>query len=237
MASEGGWRPEAEVPVAAMVRHCCQLLRERVEQPETHRGLIVGCGTGDEVVYLRRAFRNARIVGLDLEMKFTALARAEADLLLADATRLPFPPESFGFAASFHALEHVGDARRALAEVQRVLRPGAWFYVGVPNRSRLVGYVGSFDATLWQKFAWNVQDYAARLRGRFRNELGAHAGFEGKELVSLLETYFSHVQLVTEEFLRFKYGERLPRRVLNFLLAPRLINRSAPAHYAICQRG
>jgi SAM-dependent methyltransferase len=236
MPNQGGGKPKAEIPVAAMVRHCFHLLRQRIEPLAMPYGLVVGCGKGDEVVYLRRGFRGAPVVGLDVEMKFSSLARAEAALLVADAGCLPFPAEAFDFVAAFHSLEHVGDPRRALAEVRRVLRPGAWFYVGVPNRARLVGYLGSFDATAWQKLAWNVQDYAARLRGRFRNEFGAHAGFEGKELVSLLGEFFGQVQLVTEEFLRFKYSGRLPGRVLNFLLGPRVLHRTAPAHYALCRK-
>jgi ubiquinone/menaquinone biosynthesis C-methylase UbiE len=61
--------------------------------------------------------------------------------------RLPFGELTFDFAAAFHSLEHVADARVALDEVRRVLRPGAPFYVGVPNRTRVVGHLGSFDAT------------------------------------------------------------------------------------------
>jgi len=236
MPNQGGGKPEPEIPVAAMVRHCFHLLRQRVDQSRAPCGLVVGCGNGDEVAYLRRGFGGGSVVGLDLEMRFSPLARAEVALLVADAGSLPFPAEAFDFAASFHSLEHVGNPRQALKEIQRVLRPGAWFYVGVPNRTRLVGYLGSFDATGWQKFAWNVQDYAARLRGRFRNEYGAHAGFEGKGLVGLLEEFFDEVQLVTEGFLRFKYAGRLPGLVLNFLLGPRLLNRSAPVHYALCRK-
>jgi len=108
--------------------------------------------------------------------------------------------------------------------------------MGVPNRRRLLGYLGSFDATTWQKIAWNFQDWAARLRGKFRNDLGAHAGFERRELAHLLEQRFSDVQLLTEEFLRYKYGGRLPGIVLDFLLAPRLADYSAPSHYAICRK-
>lgn len=236
MPNQGARKPEGEVPVAAMVRHCFNLLRPRVDVSRAPSGLVVGCGNGDEVAYLRRGFGGARVVGLDVEMKFSPLARAEAALLVADAASLPFPAEAFDFAASFHSLEHVGDPRQTLAEVRRVLRPGAWFYVGVPNRTRLVGYLGSFDATPWQKVAWNVHDYAARLRGRFRNEYGAHAGFEAREFVSLLEEFFGNVQLLTEEFLRFKYGDRLPASVLNLLLGPRVLPRTAPAHYAICRK-
>ncbi len=225
---------ENEVPVAAPAHHCCSLLRERLKaQP---RGLVIGCGLGDEVVFLRRALTSARVVGFDIEAHFSTRARAEAELLLADVKRMPFPEASFDFAVAIHSMEHVGDPDAAMDEVARVLRPGAWFYMGVPNRTRLLGYVGSFDATLWQKFAWNVMDYSSRMRGRFKNELGAHAGFDRKELNGLLAAHFETVEFLTEKYLRFKYDGRLPRWALSFLLRPGLSNYSAPSHYALCRK-
>jgi len=223
-------------PVARMVHHCCDLLRQKLDCTRKLSGLVVGCGNGNEVVYMRRTFRFEHLVGVDVEKIFSPLARAEHCVARGDALRLPFPAETFDFAAAFHSLEHVGDARLALDEIDRVLRPGAWFYVGVPNSRRLVGYLGSFDATTWQKIVWNLADWSARLRGKFRNESGAHAGFERRELMGLLQERFSGVQLLTEEFLRYKYGERLPRGVLRLLLAPAIVDYSAPAHYAICRK-
>jgi hypothetical protein len=52
----------------------------------------------------------------------------------------------------------------------------------------------------------------------------------------LLSRRFAQVDLVTEEFIRFKYGGRLPKALLNFLLSPRFVNYTAPAHYALCRR-
>jgi hypothetical protein len=51
----------------------------------------------------------------------------------------------------------------------------------------------------------------------------------------LLGRCFTDIQLITEAYLRFKYAGRIPRAVLDFLLSPRLINYSAPAHYVICR--
>ena len=218
-----------------MVAHCYALLQSRTARLNCCSGILVGCGTGDEVVYLRRRFQTQCIFGADIETRFSTLARAEGAVLAADASHLPFSSGTFGFAAAFHSLEHVGDAGRAVEEIARVLRPGAWFYVGVPNRTRLLGYIGSFDASLWQKVWWNFKDWRARLLGKFRNEAGAHAGFDRDELAGLLCQCFDDVQLVTEEFLRFKYAHRLPRAMLDLLLSRRVINYSAPAHYAICR--
>lgn len=229
--------PETSIPnVAHMVHYCCELLQQRLTGARQLFGLVVGCGNGNEAVYMRRAFHSNSVVGVDVERIFSAEARAEHCVARGDALRLPFAGETFDFAAAFHSLEHVGDPRAALDEIHRVLRPGAWFYMGVPNSRRLVGYLGSFDATTWQKITWNLTDWAARARGRFRNEMGAHAGFERRELATLLEERFSDVRLLTEEFLRYKYGGRLPRSVLEPLLAPAIVDRTAPAHYAICRK-
>jgi SAM-dependent methyltransferase len=222
--------------VAAMVRHCCNLIRSRMDRVDSPRGLVVGCGRGDEVVYIRRTFGTPQVIGIDLKPELSAIARAEHCVLIGDAERLPFRSESFDFATAFHSLEHVEDVNAALDEIHRVLRPGGWFYMGVPNKSRAVGYVGSFDATTWQKIVWNLADWKARLQGRFRNEAGAHAGFKRQELLTLLGERFSNVELLTEQFLRFKYGGRLPGLLLDLLLAPAVINYSAPSHYTLCQK-
>ena len=227
---------QVDIPVHAMVRHCGEVVRERLAARANCCGIVLGCGRGDEVAYLRRALGSTRIVGLDKEPRFSPAARADRCVLVADAEQLPFPDESLDFAAAFHSLEHVSHPGRMIDELWRALRPGGWFYLGVPNRSRLIGYLGSFEATRWQKISWNVQDYAARLRGRFHNESGAHAGFTRQEILSLLEGRFCSVELLTEQFLRFKYAGRLAGLALDLLLAPRLIDYSAPAHYAICQK-
>jgi hypothetical protein len=59
-----------------------------------------------------------------------------------------------------------------LREMRRVVRPSGGVWIGTPNRSRLVGYVGSRDTNSSVKIVWNLDDRRLRLRGRFRNALG-----------------------------------------------------------------
>lgn len=219
-----------------MVRHCDTLLRERLTQAGEVRGLMVGCGSGDEVVYLRRSYSSQRIVGCDIGEAYSARARAAGCVLVGDGQRLPFADASFDFVAAFHSLEHVDDPGKVLAEVRRVLSPGGWFYMGVPNRSRLIGYLGAFGPSTWQKIAFNFRDFYHRMTGQFENRLGAHAGFSAEELQGLLAQYFASTTLITEPYLRFKYGNRLPKLCLNLLLARGVINYSAAAHYALCRK-
>jgi SAM-dependent methyltransferase len=219
-----------------MVLHCCKHLQPRLAGIENPSGLLVGSGSGDEVLHFRRVFASPRVFGLDAEERFSPPARAEGCVFLSDAKGLPFVPDSFDFVAAFNSLEHVGDPTLALDEIRRVLRPGGWFYVGVPNSQRLVGYLGSFDASTWQKITWNLADWWVRLRGSFCNESGAHAGFGLEELARLLENRFDKVEFLTEDYLRFKYTGRLPKPLLDVLLTRHIVNYSAPALYALCRK-
>ncbi len=85
--------------------------------------LEIGCGTGmilKEIAPLAR-----RAVGIDISPGMLEKAK-ERGLTVqeASATALPFPDASFDVAYSFKVLAHVEDIRTALAEVDRVLRPG-----------------------------------------------------------------------------------------------------------------
>jgi ubiquinone/menaquinone biosynthesis C-methylase UbiE len=123
---------------------------------------------------------------------------------------------------SYHALEHFDDPLKALKEMKRVLKEGGGYWIGAPNRDRLIGYVGSESATIGQKIRWNVSDWKARLAGKFRNELGAHAGFTSRELESLLRDVFVEVKNVSDAYYMRIYHRR---KILVSLLRVPLLSR------------
>ncbi|MEM9561882.1 MAG: class I SAM-dependent methyltransferase [Actinomycetota bacterium] len=183
----------------------CRLLTEHLADHQVDDVLVVGCGSGREAAHLADFF-SARSVGIDLDDGFDQEAAALADLRVMDATALTFDDDSFDLVYSFHALEHIDAPDRALAEMRRVLRPGGWYCIGTPNRSRLVGYVGSPTSNV-NKLRWNLQDYRMRLKGRFRNEFGAHAGFTSAELGSACREAFGDATEITEPYYRELYGQ------------------------------
>ncbi len=150
---------------------------------------MVGCGDGTEAAALAERML-ASVVGIDIVDAFHVSAIDRVELRVADAMELPFDDASFDLVFSFHVLEHVSVPSRAIAEMRRVVRPTGGFWLGTPNRSRLVGYIGGRGASRREKIAWNVVNWRARLTGRFRNELGAHAGFTRGELRDMLRTSF-----------------------------------------------
>ncbi|MDE2388132.1 MAG: methyltransferase domain-containing protein [Betaproteobacteria bacterium] len=169
--------------------------------------LVVGCGKGLEAAILAQHLSSS-VTGIDIDANFDARARRFADLRYGDATKMEFDDESFDFVYSFHALEHIPDFRAALHEMRRVLScDGSWM-IGTPNRNRIIGYLGSKDASLQEKLHWNFTDWNAMLRGRFRNELGAHAGYTKEELRGELANVFSEVTDITLDYYRDVYSSK-----------------------------
>jgi len=104
------------------------------------RLLDCGCGTGNNLALLRR---HGRAFGVDLTWTGLAFAhaRGERAVAQASATRLPFADASFDVVTSFDVIYALADADEAaaLAEMQRVLRPGGHLLVNVAAMEILKG--------------------------------------------------------------------------------------------------
>lgn len=212
-------------------RHFYQIAQTRMPNLKGP-GLVVGYGRGHEATFLKQHLQ-IRIVGVDLH---PPVPDYDFTPILANALYLPFFEATFEFVFFHHVIEHIPDPSGSLMEIQRVLRPGGWLYIATPNRYRIIGYIGSYGATIRQKILWNLTDYADRLRGRFTNEMGAHAGFSRQELEELLREQFSEIQWLTRDYLWFKYSARIPKTVLKLLTLDSVMNFVAPSFYALCRK-
>lgn len=222
-------------PTAA--EHFARWIREN--RPDVHEGvvLVAGCGDGSEARHIHQQTR-ATVIGCDVcEKPPTGWEGANGLYYLrADVTRLPFREGVFDYVFYHHVIEHVSDPMGSLYQLHRVLKPGGYLYLGTPNRHRVVGYIGSAGATWKQKLLWNWADIKARLRGRFRNEFGAHAGFTQRELETMLQECFRDIRWLTADYLRFKYGARLPKWFMGLLCRNGVLEFAAPAIYALCRK-
>ncbi len=95
--------------------------------------LEIACGTG--------RLSNFAHVACDASQESLKVARArhaELPLVAADATRLPFAPESFDAVFGFHLLMHLDTAsvRATIAEGSRVLRPNGLLIFDVVSAVR-----------------------------------------------------------------------------------------------------
>ena len=180
--------------------------------------LVVGCGSGIEAGFLARYF-HADTIGIDIgtQFAFDHEGSLPAKLKTMDAHALDFPDRSFDLVYSFHALEHMNNPQVALKEMARVLTPDGLFVIGTPNKRRLIGYLGS-NTSLLNKVRWNLSDLAMRVRGKWRNEAGAHAGFTEKELLSMCRSSFRGGVSITDEYYQRLYGTRFLRMLEIFRL-------------------
>jgi SAM-dependent methyltransferase len=103
--------------------------------PDGARVLEVGCGPGRLSIRLARQ-HGLDVTGLDLDPAMIQRARANADrrgdgdrrrpsFLVGDVASLAFPDRSFDLVVSTLSMHHWADPRTGLAEIGRVLRPGA----------------------------------------------------------------------------------------------------------------
>ena len=111
------------------------------ELPRGSRVLDAGCGNGKGL--LAMAERGWRVTGVDfsdeaVRLCETALGRRglSAELLVADATELPFDDATFDAVVATHLLGHLLEAgrRKAAAELARVAMPGGGLYARVFSR-------------------------------------------------------------------------------------------------------
>jgi SAM-dependent methyltransferase len=223
----------------AGAQHFCRTVRSAEGLGPEPRVLIAGCGKGHEALFIRKELGGS-LVGVDIDERWDPALGAEVGdfrLLTGSVLDLPFADDSFDIIFYHHVIEHVSDPVGSLHELARVLRPGGLIYVGTPNRHRAIGYLGSFETgTTVQKIKWNLNEYKARLTNRFRNELGAHAGFSERELHGLLTARFIDIRFLTGDYLRFKYGERLPEPFLRAVTSRGLRDVAAPSVYAVARK-
>jgi SAM-dependent methyltransferase len=135
----------------------------------------IGCSSGYLLEDLQRSWPAATLIGVDLIASGLRKAHAlvpQARLLQADACALPILDASVDAALSANLLEHIADDTQALAELRRILRPGACAVVVVPSGAGLYDY--------YDRFLGHERRYA-------RGELAAKARDAGLEV--LLDTH------------------------------------------------
>lgn len=183
---------------------------------QSRRILDLGCGPAT-MVYRALSFgHDAWGIDLDDDKLDLAHFRVDAEgyppgwkrrVLKADATKLPFPNESYDVVSSWQVIEHIEDLAQALFEAVRVTRRGGWLDLRAPD------YRQSFDnhyAMAWPRFM--PREHAVRwtqAMGRPSDGVGSFFYVTMPQVVVILEalgcrvasaTLWQHVRGVKQPF-------------------------------------
>jgi 2-polyprenyl-3-methyl-5-hydroxy-6-metoxy-1,4-benzoquinol methylase len=152
--------------------------RFAVERVRGKTVLDVACGTGYGLAALQAMAK--WVVGVDLDPSAVQCARLElhpggGEVILADATRIPFEDGHFDAVTSFETLEHLPKRTEFLSEISRVLAPSGELLISTPNAR-----------------------YTRPIDGRPRNPYHLHE-YEPDELVAALHEHFHKVELIGQK--------------------------------------
>lgn len=92
----------------------------------------VGTGSGDFVQVLKEIFPKAQITGIDPNSEsLQEASRKYPDVSFSEmsAENLEFSENTFDLASISMALHHLPDIQKALAEMQRIVKPNGWIIV------------------------------------------------------------------------------------------------------------
>jgi len=152
-----------------------------------------------------------QVIGLDCEPVALSFCRQRGftDLVLSDATALPFDKNSMEAVVALDVLEHIPDHHAAIREIGRVLIPGGYVYISVPAYRSL----------------WSLHDDALMHQRRYVarevRELLTIADLEVTHLTYALTAYFPLVWLIRKT--RKLLAPNAPVRA-DVSLTPRALN-------------
>ncbi len=212
------------------MKYLTHQMRTHLEPPNLSVGIDIACGLGNLTKIVAETSK-ARVIGIDYNRRVIDVANVLSSenlaFFTADSHFLPFHEASFDFATSICSFEHFYDDRKALREVWRVLKPGAYFFLTVDSLSHpdvdddfrclhtrtchvCQYYLDQDIRKKLEEANFQVVDSRYLLKGKLASRL-AHHGVKtnfGKRYL-ILSALFYPMILGEESFARGQYGYKL----------------------------
>jgi SAM-dependent methyltransferase len=165
-ASEAGLAARKAVYVEVTGPDPRDIVFDAIAEVAPRSVLEVGCGQGELAERLQYEL-GVDVAAIDLSERMVELTRARGvDAHVGDVQNLPFQDESFDVAVAAWMLYHVRDLDRALAELERVLRPGGRLVAVTNHIDHLLEMFELVRVERW-KYAFGGHDAEALLRSHF----------------------------------------------------------------------
>jgi len=114
--------------------------------------LDCGCGIGTSSYLLAK--EGFKVTAMDISPLFVSEAKKYGNqqnlrFLVGDASKVPFPDQSFDAVCSYDLLEHVTDVKSVLKEMGGIVKLGGLLIIFMPNHLDPIQYFASF--VQWKK--------------------------------------------------------------------------------------
>lgn len=201
-----------------------ELVWKTVESYIPRKGIVLdaGCGDGE---YSRKIMKiTPSVVSMDLSSAALKSLKEEGNLtLVGDAGNLPLKSQFSNAVISLSVLEYVEDPKRAIMEFERVLKPGGYLIITVPNLTSLY--------TIQRKLRIMLGRYIYYRNIILYSRDSLHALFKGTKFKIETHDYDVLYFNILNKIFGKEIGSRIILRIKQIL--PEFL-RSNFSHYIIC---
>lgn len=157
------------------------IYEEWVQNIEFDRAVHLGSGR-DKAELARRLESDGEVIAIDTDLD--ALRDNGASIRIAgDGQRLPIATDAVDLVFSEYVFEHLPQPRSALAEIDRILRPGGSFVVLVPNPNHYYARIADLTPFWFHRLWFRLQGLENHEEDRYptQYEWGTLADIQGVE--------------------------------------------------------
>jgi len=174
-----------------IIKHVKRELKYKNSQ-EVIRVLDVGCGTGSDVISLKKIFgRSVEVYGVDVVNLQMDLAREKikkygvwAEVKWYNGQELSFPEDYFDAIYTSDVLGHVADVRSWLLELNRVLKPGGVIAMFAESKLGRHAYIRNYLMSRGLNVDPHVEFHISLYSKNILQEYLEASGFEIKKMYS-----------------------------------------------------